>query len=69
MHAASLAFFLTSPQHIRMLSLAFLMAFALRTRFAILNRRNGRILANSQKEEKNAEEEIWDTDPRYVFMT
>ena len=68
MHAASLAFFLTSPQHIRMLFLAFLMAFALRTRFAILNSRNGKILANLQKE-KDAEEEIWDTDPRYVFMT
>jgi len=51
-----------------MLFLAFLMAFALRTRFAILNKRNGKILANSQKEEKNAEE-IWDTDSRYVFMT
>ena len=58
----------------RMLFAAFLMAFALRTRFAYLNKRNQRTLANMPKEEKAAldtgpQSEIWDNDPRYVFMT
>ena len=58
-----------------MLFTAFLMAFALRTRFAYLNKRNQRTLANMSKEEKAAvdtgpqSEEIWDNDPHYVFMT
>lgn len=58
-----------------MLFLAFLTAFALRTRFAYLNRRNERNRVNMTKEEKeeldkpSRSEEIWDDDPRYVFMT
>ena len=57
-----------------MLFTAFLMAFALRTRFAYLNKRNQRRLADMSKEEKAAmdaspQSEIWDNDPRYVFMT
>ena len=57
-----------------MLFLAFLTAFTLRTRFAFLNKRNERIRAGMSKEEKEvlddaSSEEVWDNDPRYVFMT
>jgi hypothetical protein len=51
------------------------MAFALRTRFAYQNKKNQRILAGMSKDEKDSlensssSEEIWDNDPRYVFMT
>ncbi|KAI0672413.1 MFS general substrate transporter [Trametes maxima] len=53
---------------------SFLAAFLLRTRLAYLNRRNAeavRAAASSEASEKKAEvsEEIWDDDPRYVFMT
>ena len=50
------------------------MAFALRTRLSLKNKRNGKILAEqSSEKERSADnsttEEIWDNDPRYVFMT
>ncbi|KAJ7326311.1 MFS general substrate transporter [Mycena albidolilacea] len=54
------------------LALSFLAAFTLRTRLAWLNKRNTKRLAElDEKEKKELEEteEIWDTDPRYVFMT
>ncbi|KAF7342036.1 MFS general substrate transporter [Mycena venus] len=54
------------------LALSFLAAFTLRTRLAWLNKRNAKRLAElGEKERKELEEteEIWDTDPRYVFMT
>ncbi|CAA7268788.1 unnamed protein product [Cyclocybe aegerita] len=54
------------------LFLTFLMAFILRTRLTLLNKRNRNSLAALSKEEKaklGEKEEIWDNDPRYVFMT
>ncbi|KAF8624722.1 hypothetical protein AX17_007053 [Amanita inopinata Kibby_2008] len=52
------------------LSLAFSCAFVLRTRLAILNKRNaGQLNRVSQDKPSNQSEEIWDDDPRYVFMT
>jgi len=50
------------------------MAFGLRTRFWLKNKRNAKILAERSSEKKrsdenSATEEIWDNDPRYVFMT
>ncbi|KAJ7662061.1 MFS general substrate transporter [Mycena polygramma] len=54
------------------LALSFLAAFVLRTRLALLNKRNAKFLAELPDNEKKALEEtteIWDSDPRYVFMT
>ncbi|PFH50844.1 hypothetical protein AMATHDRAFT_75321 [Amanita thiersii Skay4041] len=55
------------------LALSFLCAFTLRTRLSMLNKRNARQLgglSNEEKDKLSAEsEEIWDNDPRYVFMT
>ncbi|KAJ7701815.1 major facilitator superfamily domain-containing protein [Mycena rosella] len=54
------------------LALSFLAAFVLRTRLAMLNKRNSRRMAElPEGEKKQLEEttEIWDKDPRYVFMT
>jgi len=54
------------------LALSFLAAFALRTRLSWLNKRNAKHLAelgDKEKKELEETEEIWDTDPRYVFMT
>ncbi|KAL0581029.1 hypothetical protein V5O48_001023 [Marasmius crinis-equi] len=54
------------------LFLAFVTAFALRTRLSWLNKRNaGRLAAMSEEEKIKLEEitEIADTDPRYVFPT
>ncbi|KJA17831.1 hypothetical protein HYPSUDRAFT_146000 [Hypholoma sublateritium FD-334 SS-4] len=56
------------------LLLSFLAAFILRTRLTLLNKRNReKIAALSQDERKQLENkegaEIWDNDPRYVFMT
>ncbi|KAF8902600.1 MFS general substrate transporter [Gymnopilus junonius] len=56
------------------LFLSFLVAFILRTRLSHLNRRNKEKLAAMSSEEKEhldaqEEGEIWDNDPRYVFMT
>ena len=50
------------------------MAFGLRTRMSLKNKRNAKILAERSSEEKESAEnstteEIWDNDPRYVFMT
>jgi hypothetical protein len=56
----------------RCLALSFLAAFTLRTRLAMLNKRNAKYMAElPDKEKKQLEEttEIWDSDPRYVFMT
>ncbi|KAJ7291058.1 MFS general substrate transporter [Mycena rebaudengoi] len=53
-------------------ALSFLAAFTLRTRLAMLNKRNAKILAElDEVERKKLDEtsEIWDSDPRYVFMT
>jgi hypothetical protein len=53
-------------------ALSFLAAFTLRTRLAMLNKRNAKILAElDEVERKRLDEtsEIWDSDPRYVFMT
>ncbi|KAJ6550729.1 MFS general substrate transporter [Mycena sp. CBHHK59/15] len=53
------------------LVLSFLAAFTLRTRLAMINRRNRAALVAQEKApaaDAN-EEEIWDSDPRYVFMT
>ncbi|KII91689.1 hypothetical protein PLICRDRAFT_136092 [Plicaturopsis crispa FD-325 SS-3] len=52
----------------------FLTTFALRTRLSLLNKRNKRVLEALTEEEKNAviideTAEVWDNDPRYVFMT
>jgi len=52
------------------LLLSFCVAFTLRTRLALLNKRNAKILAAMPAEEKQATNpEVWDNDPRYVFMT
>ncbi|KAJ7439826.1 hypothetical protein FB451DRAFT_1415476 [Mycena latifolia] len=54
------------------LALSFLTAFTLRTHLSMLNKRNAEYLAElPENEKKQLEEmtEIWDTDPRYVFMT
>ncbi|KAJ6454545.1 MFS general substrate transporter [Mycena vitilis] len=54
------------------LALSFLTAFALRTRLSMLNKRNAKLLAelpDSEKKELDETREIWDTDPRYNFMT
>ncbi|KZT28221.1 MFS general substrate transporter [Neolentinus lepideus HHB14362 ss-1] len=52
---------------------SFLAAFILRTRLSMKNKQNREILeARSDQEKAEAEEtsaEIWDNDPRYVFMT
>ncbi|KAL0946223.1 hypothetical protein HGRIS_012482 [Hohenbuehelia grisea] len=52
----------------------FFAAFTLRTRFAVLNKRNAaKLLAMSPEEKEvlqlNDNEEVWDNDPRYVFKT
>jgi len=56
------------------LFLSFLVAFILRTRLSLLNKRNEQRLAGLSQDEKarlDSKEggEIWDNDPRYVFMT
>ncbi|KAJ7177895.1 MFS general substrate transporter [Mycena filopes] len=54
------------------LALSFLAAFALRTRLSMLNKRNAKHLAELGEEDKQKlyeTTEIWDSDPRYVFMT
>ncbi|KAJ7135487.1 MFS general substrate transporter [Mycena crocata] len=54
------------------LALSFIAAFTLRTRLAMLNKRNAKHIANLGDDEKKQLEEtteIWDSDPRYVFMT
>ncbi|THV05757.1 MFS general substrate transporter [Dendrothele bispora CBS 962.96] len=56
------------------LFLAFLVAFALRTRLVMLNRSNKRTLSEmSENEKKELDEkeraEVYDSDPRFVFMT
>ncbi|KAF9267538.1 MFS general substrate transporter [Marasmius fiardii PR-910] len=54
------------------LFLSFIIAFLLRTRLAMLNKRNGRRLAVLSREERGKLEEITeisDSDPRYVFPT
>jgi len=56
------------------LFLSFLAAFALRTRLSMINKKNERKMAALSEEEKKElesvnEGEIWDNDPRYVFMT
>ncbi|KAJ7481694.1 MFS general substrate transporter [Mycena latifolia] len=54
------------------LALSFLAAFTLRTRLSMLNKRNAKYLAELPEDEKKQLEEtteIWDTDPRYIFMT
>lgn len=58
----------------RCLLLSFLAAFTLRTRLTLLNKRNQeKIAALSPDERKQLENkegaEVWDNDPRYVFMT
>jgi len=58
-----------------LLFFSFWVAFALRTRFAYQNKKNEKIIADMSKDEKDSlensslSEEIWDNDPRYVFMT
>jgi len=56
------------------LLVSFTAAFILRTRLSMLNKRNEKqraILASEGKEKSEAHDyvEIWDNDPRYVFMT
>ncbi|TFK31679.1 MFS general substrate transporter [Crucibulum laeve] len=55
------------------LLLSFLVAFILRTRLSLLNKKNAARLAELSKDVKNVlaekDTEIWDNDPRYVFMT
>ncbi|RDX40819.1 MFS general substrate transporter [Lentinus brumalis] len=54
---------------------SFLAAFVLRTRLASMNRRNAekvRAMSESERDEKAAateHQEVYDNDPRYVFMT
>ncbi|KAG6810719.1 hypothetical protein H0H92_010601 [Tricholoma furcatifolium] len=50
---------------------SFIGAFILRTRLSFRNRQNAEILATITPEEKQVSglEELWDSDPRYVFMT
>ncbi|KAF4603128.1 hypothetical protein EYR38_003533 [Pleurotus pulmonarius] len=55
-----------------MLALSFITAFTLRTRLALLNKRNRRHMSSLDQDGKGAvdgDEEIWDTDPRYQFKT
>ncbi|KAJ8700835.1 hypothetical protein PTI98_003822 [Pleurotus ostreatus] len=56
-----------------MLALSFITAFTLRTRLALLNKRNRRHMSSLDQDGKgsvdNDGEEIWDTDPRYQFKT
>ena len=64
----------TLTSEIRCLFLSFLAAFTLRTRLSRLNKLNERKMAALSEEEKKKletvnEGEIWDNDPRYVFMT
>jgi hypothetical protein len=64
----------TLTSEVRCLLLSFLAAFALRTRLSRLNKKNARKMAALSEEEKKKlesvnEGEIWDSDPRYVFMT
>ncbi|KAF8958103.1 MFS general substrate transporter [Flammula alnicola] len=56
------------------LFVSFLVAFTLRTRLSLLNKRNQQRMSALSKDEKErleaqVEGEIWDNDPRYVFMT
>lgn len=52
------------------LFLSFMAAFTLRTRLSLKNKRNAETLAAMSPEEKEAASpEVWDHDPRYVFMT
>ncbi|KAF9489510.1 MFS general substrate transporter [Pleurotus eryngii] len=56
-----------------MLALSFITAFTLRTRLALLNKRNRLHMSSLDQDGKgpvdNDGEEIWDTDPRYQFKT
>ncbi|KAG9226845.1 hypothetical protein CCMSSC00406_0003482 [Pleurotus cornucopiae] len=56
-----------------MLALSFITAFTLRTRLALLNKRNRQHMSSLDQDGKgsvdNDGEEIWDTDPRYQFKT
>ncbi|KAH9929023.1 MFS general substrate transporter [Epithele typhae] len=53
--------------------LSFCAAFALRTRLAHMNRKNAEKVREMglerEKPAQGAKEEVWDNDPRYVFMT
>ncbi|GLB39778.1 putative MFS general substrate transporter [Lyophyllum shimeji] len=52
------------------LFLAFSAAFILRTRLSLKNKKNAQSMAAMSQEEKEAASpEVWDHDPRYVFMT
>ncbi|KAK7460870.1 hypothetical protein VKT23_008800 [Stygiomarasmius scandens] len=56
------------------LFLAFLVAFSMRTRLEILNKRNKRILSEMSEQEREeldrkSRAEVYDLDPRFVFMT
>ncbi|PPQ69672.1 hypothetical protein CVT24_001205, partial [Panaeolus cyanescens] len=55
------------------LFLSFMTAFTLRTRLAYLNKKHAAALGNlkdqQEKTSQDEEGEIWDNDPRYVFMT
>ncbi|KAH9474770.1 MFS transporter prlL [Psilocybe cubensis] len=56
------------------LLLAFLATATLKIRLSLLNKRNAQRLSSLSKQEKDkvpqlSDEEIWDNDPRYVFMT
>ncbi|KAF8956872.1 MFS general substrate transporter [Flammula alnicola] len=56
------------------LFVSFLVTFTLRTRLSLLNKRNQQRMSALSKDEKErleaqVEGEIWDNDPRYVFMT
>lgn len=60
----------------RCLSLCILVAFITRTRLSLANKRNQKRLQEinraAEDEEKGVEDEsteIWDNDPRYVFLT
>lgn len=59
----------------RCLFASFLAAFLLRVRLAQMNRRNAetvRAMSEAERNEKAAgsvNQEVWDNDPRYVFMT
>ncbi|KAJ6591181.1 major facilitator superfamily domain-containing protein [Mycena vulgaris] len=51
-------------------ALSFASTLVLRIRITKLNKRNGERLANLPEQEKSTgSEEIWDSDPRYVFTT
>ncbi|KAH0578448.1 hypothetical protein H2248_003594 [Termitomyces sp. 'cryptogamus'] len=51
------------------LFLSFCAAFALRTRLSLKNKRNGEALMVMSLKEESSVSEVWDSDPRYVFMT